>query len=305
MKKLLFLTLFGLLGSQVFAQNSATLVSIDDVHYDQIAEDMLDADIDNVEPWGKQRKPTKAVLILDGDYIALGNITLVKSDSADISFYRGDKDTARVFPLYDERYSMSSGGVLQGADGEKLEAILITPQQGKGKTAWITFNNKGVSKNIEPDNYEIILELRPEHEDVEWASRGKYYTPSISSQTVNMVDSNPEGSYALSVKGKWGRKYGFFFLKEAENHGLVKTQVFEPAIDPHDPSTIHRFELKDGQYILDGKIKVKKLVLIRVNEEKATGSVKQKHDGRQRKDLRKKQKAERKRQKQIRKRVEN
>ncbi len=304
MKKLILLSLLCFLGSQASAQNTNTFVELDDNTYDLLAEDMRDVLIENIEPWGKQKKPTKAVLIIDGDYIPLGNISLVKKDTTEASFYRGDKDTTQVFPLYNDRYSMSSGGVLQGADGEKLEAILIIPQQGRGKTAWLTFTNKGVSKNTEPNNYEVILELRPDDEVVDWNSYGKYLSPGISSETIIRIDSTPDGTYAMSVKGKWGRNYGFFRLKQADYPGLIKTQVFEPIIDPHDPSTIHRFELKDGKYILDGKIKAKKLVIMRVNEEKATGSVKQRHDGRQRKDLRKKERAERKRMKRIRKEIE-
>ena len=284
MKKLLFLTLFGLLGVQASAQKSTTFIELDEGRYDQMAEGMNDVLIENIEPWGKQKKPTKAVLIIDGDYIPLGNITLVHKDTSDAAFYRGDKDTSRVFPLYNDRYSMSSGGILQGADGEKLEAILITPMTAKSQTAWLAFDRHGLTKNIEHARYEKLLTIRPDNEDVVWAPRGsKHFSPGISSEAILEADTGTQGSYALSIKGKWGRKYGFLRLKQADYNGLVKTQVFEPIIDPHDPSTIHRFELKDGKYVLDGKIKVRKLVVLRTNVQKATGTVKRGHDGRDRK----------------------
>ena len=275
----MFFVIACLLGHATVAQRNQIVVSLglDSTAYAGIHYEMRAIEVENVEPDRPQKGPTKAVIWRKKGpksqrTVPLGNIRLLKDDTSKTSLYGADTVT---FRLYDDLHTMSSRGYLLDSKGRPIEALIIRPLKTE-RTERITFDQNHMTKNVRPKAHQLFLIT----EDVRWNSEGGFLLPGIPTIDVDAIDTDSLGAYAICVKDWWGRAYGFFEVhRSIRDDGMVKMVVYEP----ESRKRMHFTRDKRGHVLLDGKIRVRKIGVMRQGE-KVTykGVIRQKHHKRDR-----------------------
>ena len=263
MKKQLFVIGLCFLGSLTFAQrdyNVTVSLGVDSATYFSVPYEMRQIEVENVDPDRKQKKPTKAVIWRNRrskgqKTVPLGYIKLLKDDTSKTSLYQAD---TVPFRLNDAFHKMSPKGYLLDSLGRPIEALIIRPLNLE-MTERITFGRNHMTKNVRPKARQLFL-VTP---NIEWGSQeGPYILPGIQAVDIDVADNNPKGAYAFCVQDWWGRKYGNFDVELNTREGGVKMMVYEPS----GTQRIHFSRDKRGHVVLDGKIRVRKIGVMRKEE---------------------------------------